>query len=220
MRRMLIGLSLSLNILALGMVLYLWFGTPFRDWVHPFLTNAAVSFFESYPVADGDILFIGDSITQGARWNEMFAGLPVRNRGISGDRTDDILRRIDHLTAAPARKVFLKIGTNDIGTGVEESKTLTNYATILDTLQRELPETKVYVQSILPREAENRARVERLNREIAAMAAQRGLTFIDLYPAFLAEDGSIRDELTYDELHLSGEGYRVWQRELEPFVRG
>ena len=60
---------------------------------------------------------------------------------------------------------------------------------------------------------------KRLNRAIAALAAERNLTFVDLYPAFLGDDGSIRDDLTYDELHLSGAGYRVWQEQLEPFLR-
>ena len=60
--------------------------------------------------------------------------------------------------------------------------------------------------------------VERLNEALRAVAAERGLTYVDLYPAFLAEDGSLRDELTFDELHLNGDGYREWARWLEPHL--
>lgn len=51
------------------------------------------------------------------------------------------------------------------------------------------------------------------------MSASRGVTYIDLYPAFLSDDGSIVDGLAYDELHLTGAGYRVWQEQLAPYMQ-
>ena len=60
------------------------------------------------------------------------------------------------------------------------------------------------------------AEVEAYNHEIQAIATELGVTYVDLYPAFLAENGSIRDELTYDELHLTGAGYKLWQSVLQP----
>lgn len=209
-----------MNVVGLAVVAYLVLGSPFRDWVHPMMTQSSVSFFEAYPAEPGDIVFVGDSITAGAEWNELFPGAPVRNRGIGGDRTDDVLRRFDQLTVGPPSKIFLKIGTNDLGTGVDAATILENYREILDRFAREAPTAEVYVQSVLPRDATYRDRVEDLNASIETLAAKRGLEFIDLYPAFLDEDGSIQDALTYDELHLSGDGYRQWQEQLAPYVRG
>ena len=152
-------------------------------------------------------------------FSEIFPRERVLNRGIGGDRTDDLLARFSPLTEGPAEKLFIKIGTNDLGSGVRQDTILSNYAELLDRLAREIPSTRVYLQSVLPRGREYRERVEQLNRELASLAKERGLTYIDLYSAFLGEDGSIRDELTYDELHLSGAGYREWQRLLEPHVK-
>ena len=62
--------------------------------------------------------------------------------------------------------------------------------------------------------------MEEYNRHIEAIADDLGATYIDLYPAFLADDGSLRDELTRDEVHLTGEGYELWQSLLEPSMSG
>jgi lysophospholipase L1-like esterase len=110
------------------------------------------------------------------------------------------------------------IGTNDIGLGAPRELTQRNYRDILDQIVRESPGTRLYVQSILPREAERCEAVIALNTAIAHMAIERGAVFVDLFPAFADEDGSILDELSPDDLHLSGQGYRRWQSAIEPFV--
>ncbi len=218
MRKALVGLSVALNLVVIGAATWLWFGEPFRALVHPMMTTAAVSFFDAYPVEPGDIVLLGDSITFGGHWNEIAPGRPVRNRGIGGDRTDDLLARLEPILEGRPSKLFLMIGTNDLGTGVPHDTIVARYATLLDRFASETPSTTVYVQSVLPRAADYRERIERLNQALRAMAAERGLTYIDLYPAFLAEDGSIRDELTFDEIHLTGDGYREWHRLLEPHL--
>jgi len=218
MKRIGIGASLALNGLVLGIAMYVWQGSVFRDWIHPVMSSASVSFFEAYPIEAGDVVLLGDSITAAGQWNEIFPGRAVRNRGIGGDRTDDLLARLDGIVAVPAAKLFLKIGTNDLGTGVAPEAIVANYEELLDRIAEAQPTTTVYVQSVLPRAADYRMRVESLNERLRALATQRGLAYVDLYPAFLAEDGSIRDEFTYDELHLSGAGYREWQRLLAPYL--
>jgi lysophospholipase L1-like esterase len=68
----------------------------------------------------------------------------------------------------------------------------------------------------LPRGGELQDDVEHYNAQINTIANELGVTYIDLYPAFLAPDGSIRDDLTLDEVHLTGSGYRLWRSLLEP----
>ena len=85
-------------------------------------------------------------------------------------------------------------------------------------MQVESPATEIYLQSILPRQAKYREKVEAFNREIQQVAVDLGVTYIDLYSGFLAPDGSIADELAVDELHLSGKGYRLWQSLLQPYM--
>ena len=218
-KRVLIGASLALNVLVLGLAMYLWLGNPFRTWIHPIMSAGSVSFFDAYPIDAGDIIFLGDSITAGGQWNEMFPGLPARNRGIGGDRSDDLLARLDGIVAERAAKIFVKIGTNDLGTGMAPKSIIANYEQLLDRIAEAQPSTKVYMQSVLPRSAAYQTRIESLNASLRALAEKRGLAYIDLYPSFLADDGSIRAELTSDGLHLSGAGYREWQRLLDPYVR-
>ena len=112
--------------------------------------------------------------------------------------------------------IFLKIGTNDLTLGPELTVSYQQYRKIVSTIQAASPTTDIYVQSVLPRAVEFRDEVEAYNREIRTIASDLGVTYIDLYPDFLAPDGSIRDELTLDETHLTGAGYRLWQSLLEP----
>ena len=56
---------------------------------------------------NADIVFVGDSITSNARWNEFFSGKAIYNRGISGDRTKDILSRIDTILSLNPKKAFV-----------------------------------------------------------------------------------------------------------------
>lgn len=216
MKTWLCRISIALNILILALGLGAWFN---RDYfVRGFLDTvytARVSFFNSYPVHGDNIVMLGDSITQGGEWREMFPDLPLINRGIGGDTTTGVLARLDGLAAGQPAAVFLKIGTNDLTFVPDREVSFQQYRDIITTLQSAAPETDIYVQSLLPRSAEYRDEIEAFNHEIRIIADDRGVHYIDLYPSFLAEDGSIRDELTYDELHLSGDGYQLWQSILE-----
>lgn len=41
--------------------------------------------FEQLPITSQDILFVGNSITDGCEWAELLGNAHVKNRGISGD---------------------------------------------------------------------------------------------------------------------------------------
>ena len=123
-----------------------------------------------------------------------------------------MLSRLHQITDGKPSAVFLKIGTNDLTHGPSDrSVSYLQYQTIIQRIQDESPATRVFLQSVLPRGVEYREEVEHYNREIQRIATEQKVEFIDLYPHFLAEDGSIRDELSNDELHLMGEGYLLWQ---------
>ena len=217
MKKWLVRISVALNILVLIAALGVWFN---RDVIIGLVLAqmyaAKVSFFDSYPLAGTDVVMLGDSITEGGEWAEIFPGLPIKNRGIPGDTTTGVLARLDSIIDAKPAAIFLKIGTNDLTMGPERDVSYQQYRQILSTIQANSPGTRIYVQSVLPRAVDLRDEVEAYNLEIRAMASELGVTYIDLYPAFLASDGSMRDELSYDEVHLTGEGYRVWQSLLAP----
>jgi len=220
LKKWLIRLSVLLNLLVVIAVVGLWWNIGalllgFLEGNH----ERRVSFFDSYPVQAGDIVFLGDSITDGGEWSEIFPDQPTRNRGIGGDITTGVLARLHQVTAGKPAAVFLKIGTNDLTHGPRERRdSYRQYREILQRIQSESPHTVIYVQSLLPRATEYREEVERYNQEIQKLAGELQITYIDLYPHFLAEDGSIKDDFSNDELHLNGAGYQLWQRLISAHV--
>jgi lysophospholipase L1-like esterase len=221
--RKLLAASLALNVLVLGALAWFALGPGRTSVMRAFLEGhqaRRVSAFEAFPLAPDDVVFLGDSITEGGPWEELFPGVRTRNRGIGGDTTEGVLRRLEQVTRAQPTKVFLLIGTNDLYAGRSEDEIVANIEDILEQLKQESPDTEVYLQSVLPRAASYRARVEALNTRLSEVAGERGAAWVDLYPSFLdPESGAIRPELSNDELHLLGPGYALWKEQVEPLVR-
>jgi lysophospholipase L1-like esterase len=220
LKKWLFRFSIGLNLLVLGSVLYTWINWSnilqgFLDVQYAHKT----SFFDHYSIEPGDVVMLGDSITEGGLWPEMFPGLPIKNRGISGDTTTGVLSRLGQVTGGKPAAVFLKIGTNDLTHGgLERTASYQQYRQIVVRILTDSPDTEVFLQSLLPRGQAFRQEVEAFNREIRTIAGDLNVHYVDLYPLFLAEDGSIRDELSADELHLNGPGYQLWQSQLEPYL--
>lgn len=76
------------------------------------------SSFQALPACnDGDIVFIGNSITNMMNWYEAFGSRQeIHGRGNSGGYTQEILDNLESMIAGNPSKVFLMIGTNDLGT--------------------------------------------------------------------------------------------------------
>jgi lysophospholipase L1-like esterase len=102
------------------------------------------------PVMQGEVIFLGNSITDGAEWSELFNSTTVLNRGISGDRTLGILNRLDEVTKRKPSKLFLLIGTNDLAGDILVQDVVDNTLLIAQIVKKESPGTKLYIQSILP----------------------------------------------------------------------
>lgn len=177
-------------------------------------------FFAHHPVQAGDIVFLGDSITDGARWDELFPGLPVKNRGINADTTRGVLARLDSILSGQPAAIFLLIGTNDLPWFMFRSDRdiLETYTAILERCRRESPNTHVFVQSILPRARGYAKRVLRINAELERLAHRFGYTFVNLFPHFADAEGQIRPELSNDKLHLMSIGYDLWVEQIKPLI--
>jgi lysophospholipase L1-like esterase len=178
--------------------------------------------YARYPVTSSDIVFLGDSITDGAVWDEMFPGLPVKQRGINADTTAGVLRRLDPILNGKPTAIFLLIGTNDLPwTFVHNAASiLKTYNKILDQCKEKSPETRVFVQSILPRSPRYGPAIQMMNRKLAGLAGSHGYIFIDLFSYFADRKNGLRDELTNDHLHLMAKGYELWLEILRPYIDG
>lgn len=89
---------------------------------HTTFYDQRATLFEVLPTSKKDIIFLGNSITNGGEWAELLGNPHVKNRGISGDRTDGVLDRLHVITKGKPAKIFLLIGINDLsgGRSIEE----------------------------------------------------------------------------------------------------
>ncbi|MCU1680520.1 MAG: hypothetical protein JWQ81_1259 [Amycolatopsis sp.] len=175
--------------------------------------------FESTGAPPRRIVLLGERLTESGNWEEWFPDQPILNRGIGGDHTAEVLSRLDSAINEPLG-VLLLIGTNDVAAAVPLDESLANLRGILSGIEVRAPGTPVVVQSVMPRGRSYAQEVRRLNigyQEVVAEAAE-SVRYLDLWPALAADDGSLRQDLTFDKLHLNGQGYREWVALLRPIV--
>lgn len=187
-----------------------------------------VSLFRLMPASPGQIVFLGNSITDGGAWDELFSELPgIINRGISGDLTAGVLNRLDEVTRRKPSKIFLLIGTNDLARGISTDSVLHNIFLIAKLIHKSSPATRLYIQSIFPvnpyyhkfaGHTSNTAKINTINQALAGSAGQLDYTFIDVFDVLKDADGLMDINLTNDGLHLKGPGYMRWKHLIYPYV--
>ena len=177
-----------------------------------------VTQFGVMPPLNGGVAFVGDSLTDWMRWNELFPNIKSRNFGIAGDTSVGLKARISQVVAAKPAKVILQIGTNDVEFGkLPTDAIVANVTDCIDALQKGVPGVTITIESLLPRQPQYDDKVRTVNATLKAAIEQRHLAYIDLYPVFVA-GGRLDPKLTPDDLHLSGEGYLRWRDLLRPTI--
>ncbi|MFK5982784.1 MAG: GDSL-type esterase/lipase family protein, partial [Flavobacteriaceae bacterium] len=154
MKKLLI-ISLSINIIVICLIIFVavkgnsYIKTVVKEYVANHYQQKA-SMFEEMENKSNSIVFLGDSIIEGANWNELFNNPNIVNRGISGDNTEGVLNRIEEIIRLQPSKLFIAIGTNGISQGVSTEQIINNYRVIIETVQENSPQTKIFVHSLLP----------------------------------------------------------------------
>lgn len=185
--------------------------------------------FRSLSKTKDDCIFLGNSITDGAEWNELFAGCPVKNRGISGDITAGVINRLDEVTNRKPAKIFLLIGTNDLSRNIKPDSVVKNIVLIADYVHQQNPAGRLFIQSILPVNAiykkftthtDKGAQINQVNSLLKQNAGSHHYSYINIHDAFCNAEGQMNARLTNDGLHLKGEGYLLWKHLIYPYVYG
>ena len=179
------------------------------------------------------VLLLGDSITQSwggpgrrvgqanpSAWEKYLKPFHPVNMGISGDRTQNVLWRIENgaLDGWKPNAVVLLIGVNntpsdsaqDIALGIE---------TVAEAIRRKIPDTPLIITALFPvgekPDDPRRAKVLEINNASKNLCDIKGYRWLDLTSHFLNDDGTARpDRMAGDFLHLSAGGYEVWGREM------
>jgi lysophospholipase L1-like esterase len=200
--------------------------TAYEPWGGPgFQRDTSV--YRLAPIQPGDVVFLGDSHARGAWWSEVF-GIPrVKNRGIDGDVTGGVLRRLDEVVSGRPSAVFLFIGSNDVDRGLGGAtveQTLASVASIVERIREGSPGTAVYLLSAPPKSSRSTLNATetplawQLNEGFARVASETGATYLDVSTPMRASDGSLQVDMTYDGSHLNAEGYRRVIEVVRPHV--
>ncbi|MFO1485235.1 MAG: platelet-activating factor acetylhydrolase IB subunit [Verrucomicrobiaceae bacterium] len=202
------------------------------------------SFNEISKKGEAQLVFLGDSITQGWEgngkdvWAKTWAPLKAANFGIGGDRTEHVIWRLQNgnFDGLKPKLVVLMIGTNNTGHQGRPSKehgnvvytstaeqTAEGVKTILDILGKKMPETKVLLLGIFPRGATKddamRKQNVATNNIISGFADNKRIYYMDIGNTFLQPDGTLPKEIMPDLLHLNAQGYQMWADAIEGKVK-
>ncbi len=178
-----------------------------------------------------NFVFLGDSITDWYAFDEFYDNIPVVNSGVAGNKTTDILDNIENRVGVyNPTKVFLLIGTNDIGERTPK-EIVNNIGKIVNKIRKIRPKTKIYIESLLPvnnsddskvnketvRERTNKE-IEEINKLLKEYCDKNKITYINTYDEFVSEDNQMDLKYTTDGLHLSNLGYLHLTKILLPYL--
>ncbi|MBQ9575862.1 MAG: sialate O-acetylesterase [Muribaculaceae bacterium] len=184
--------------------------------------------FDQLPVGKKDIVMLGNSLTDGCEFNELLGNNHIKNRGIVGDIVQGLIDRIDPIIKGQPKKLFIMSGVNDISHDVGADSIARAMEKLIVMVKQGSPRTKIYLQSLLP--FNNDVREWRLlkgrdhvvveaNALLEQVARRQGVTWINLYPLFVDDQGRLRADLTNDGLHLMGKGYLIWRDAIRPYIK-
>jgi lysophospholipase L1-like esterase len=185
-----------------------------------------------------DVLFLGDSITQGWEgagkdvWKSRFAPLKAANFGIGGDRTQHVLWRITEgkeLEGIEPKVAVLMIGTNNISSDSAE-QIAEGVTAIVTELRKQRPKMKVLLLGVFPRggkpgkdlkdantvaPGELQPKVKAINERLAKLDDGKTVKYLDIGDKFLTKEGGLAKGVMPDFLHLSPKGYELWADAIE-----
>jgi lysophospholipase L1-like esterase len=175
----------------------------------------------------------GDSLSLWFPSEMLPPGVTWLNQGISGETSAGLLQRLSLFDRTHPETVLVMIGINDLLRGVSEETVLANQREIIRHLKNVHPDAKIVIQSILPHAGNHFAErtsalstrlaavsnrsIRALNEQLATIAKEEGVEYLDLYPDFSDAEGDLQPALSTDGLHLSSQGYWVWASRLQRF---
>lgn len=184
------------------------------------------------------VLFLGDSITERWKqaphiWGHYFGKYQPANFGIGGDRTHNVLWRIENgeLDGIKPRVVVLMLGTNNTDVHSAEQIAAADRK-IVGMIRKKIPGAKVLLLAIFPRDARRNAdglvteaqvadaakrvaTIDKANALLAGLDDGKSVRFLNINHVFLGRDGRIPWTIMPDQLHLSPAGYQLWAEAID-----
>lgn len=181
---------------------------------------------------DENIIFFGDSLVAKYDVNKYFKRHNVVNKGISGNKTEDLIDRIDKdIFEYNPSKVFILIGINDLAKNVENEDILLNIATIISDIKMNRGQAEIYVESLYPVNYDvihdvkldyayglNSKRVQDLNAKLKELCELNEVKYINVFDSLKDRENKLKKMYTYDGLHLNRLGYLKVTSVLKEYI--
>jgi lysophospholipase L1-like esterase len=232
----LVKVSIAINILFLLSLIFLGIKQYIRhenklaekraeaakDHIKLFLQDRTyINRTSAFTPAAGGVVMLGDSLTDLAEWQEYLPGKKIFNRGVSGDNTYGILKRLDLLPAKPDA-IFIMAGANDLYWKSSIDSIVERYESIINEIK---PASKIYIQSVLyvsPKPDVNYGGLDNktitvLNGKLKELAVKHDLVYIDVATP-LSDGSKLRQDFTTDGIHLNAAGYKKWAEVIKPYI--
>ena len=229
MRKLFLSVLLGLGVLtasAQDVYDYLSQDVPKNNEYTPYYHQRA-SHFATLPVDEDDIVMLGNSLTDNARWNEIFDNPNIKNRGIIGDIIQGLYDRVEFITKGHPRKIFILSGINDVSHHLTPDSIARAMDKLITRIERESPETEIILQSWLPINNEFKRYKNMIGKEMIVLqgnvlfeqvARKHGIKYINLFPAFADSTCTLPKYMTNDGLHITDDGYKIWRDEIAEYI--
>jgi lysophospholipase L1-like esterase len=187
------------------------------------------AFLKQAKAGDIDLLFLGDSIIEGWSgkgkdvWAKSYGSYKTANFGISGDKTQHVLWRIENgeLDGIKPKVVVVMIGTNNVGANTAGQIAAAD-TKIVQEIHQKLPETKVLLLAVFPRDpspnSPQRIKIKAINEELAKLDDGKLTRYLDIGDKFLTPDGTLTKDIMPDYLHPNAKGYQIWADAMQPLL--
>lgn len=172
------------------------------------------------------ILFIGSSsFTKWTDVQEYFPGFTIINRGFGGSSLPDLIRYADDIIFPYApRQIVIYCGENDFAASdtVSVQLVFNRFKQLFQLIRQRLPDTEVAFISMKPSPSRKKDRQKQAacNSLIKNyLKKQKNTSYIDVYHKMLNKDKTpIKEIFTKDSLHMNANGYKIWQKIMEPYL--
>lgn len=181
--------------------------------------KAKVSVFDTMQTTDVDVVMLGASHVEFGPWSELFPDHKIANRGVSGDTTIGVLRRLDNILKLNPKTVFFVIGGNDFNS---DKRAVADTADLyMETVDKLIDANLRVVMLSAPLWGQQypviTQQLAELNAEIEKRSKQSKATYVDFNQA-LTDGTYLLDKYTYDGIHLNGPGYLIWADAMKPYM--
>jgi lysophospholipase L1-like esterase len=181
-----------------------------------------LSKYKNYKMKQADIVMLGNSITHGVNWNELLGRKSISEQGIPSDITAGVLNRMEYVQKVKPKICFIMIGVNDIFSWIPVDTVFSNYKKIVEKLEEKniIPviQSVLYAGKIQQVAIDRNKEIVKLNNLLSEYAKEKNIEYLNLNRR-MSRASFLKKNITFDGIHLNGEGFKLWGREVDKVLR-